>query len=294
MGVNMAFQFKINKLRFPEGKRKALTLSYDDGIVDDRRLVDLMNQYGVKGTFNLNTALFGRNCTIKIDGRDVEDSVVTAAEVPQLYEKHEVATHAARHISLTECGSAAVYEILEDRKVLEELVPYLVQGHAYPFGIYDKSVITMLKAAGIRYARTVVSTGTFELPDDFLEWHPTCHHADSRLMALAKEFCEGKENPKIINRPQLFYLWGHSFEFARQDNWEIIENFLSYVSGFQEEIWMATNGEIVSYVEAYRSLIFSADGSKVYNPSCRTVWLEAAGEICPIAPGETVTLAGYR
>lgn len=290
----MAFQFKMNKLRFPGGKRKALTLSYDDGIVHDRRLVELMNRYGVKGTFNLNTALFGKNCIIKIDGRDVEDSVITEEEIPQLYEKHEVATHAARHIALTECGSAALYEILEDRKKLEELVPYPVLGHAYPFGIYDKSVLAMLRAAGIRYARTVVSTGTFELPEDFLEWHPTCHHADSRLMELAKAFCEGKENPRIINRPQLFYLWGHSYEFERQNNWEVIEDFLSYVSDRQEEIWMASNGEIVSYVEAYRSLIFAADGSKVYNPSCRTVWLEAAGEVCTIAPGETVKLTGYQ
>lgn len=290
----MAFQFKINKLRFPEGKRKALTLSYDDGIVYDRRLVELMDRHGVKGTFNLNTALLGRNCTIKIDGKDVEDSVIGAEEIPQLYKNHEVATHASRHMALTECGSVAVYEILEDRRRLEELVPYLVQGHAYPFGIYDKSVLAMLKAAGIRYARTVVSTGTFELPEDFLEWHPTCHHADPRLMELAEAFCEGKENPQIINRPQLFYLWGHSYEFARQDNWEVIENFLSYVSGFQEEIWMATNGEIVSYVEAYRSLDFSADGSKVYNPSCRTVWLEAVGDIYPVASGETVTIKGYQ
>ncbi len=289
----MAFQFKINKLRFPEGKRKALTLSYDDGIVHDRRLIALMDKYGVKGTFNLNTALFGRNCMIKIDGRDVEDSVITAEEIPQLYEKHEVATHAARHLALTECGSTALYEILEDRKVLEELVPYLVQGHAYPFGIYDKSVLSMLKTAGIRYARTVVSTGKFDIPEDFLEWHPTCHHADPRLMELAESFCEGRENPHIINRPQLFYLWGHSYEFARQDNWDVIENFLAYVSGYREEIWMATNGEIADYVEAYRGLFFSAKGSKVYNPSCRTVWLEAAGEVYSVAPGETVTLKDY-
>jgi len=286
--------FKINKLLFPEGKRKALTLSYDDGIVHDRHLVELMNQYGVRGTFNLNTAKLGRKETLKIDGRDVEDSVVTAEEIPQLYEKHEVATHAARHLSLTECGSVALYEIIEDRKVLESLVPYIVRGHAYPFGIYDQSVLSMLKEAGICYARTVVSTGTFDIPENFLEWHPTCHHADSRLMELAGKFCEEGEDPRIINRPRLFYLWGHSYEFARQDNWEVIEEFLSYVSGYRAKIWMATNGEIVDYVEAYRRLIFSIDGAKVFNPSCRTVWMEAAGEVCEIPAGAAVTLRGYQ
>ena len=38
---------------FPEGKFKALTFSYDDGNVADRRLVEIFNRYGMKGTFNL-------------------------------------------------------------------------------------------------------------------------------------------------------------------------------------------------------------------------------------------------
>lgn len=286
--------FKVNKLRFPEGKRKALTLSYDDGIVHDRRLVELMNRYGVKGTFNLNSALLGRSCIIRIDGVDVEDSVITAEEIPQLYEKHEVATHAARHIALTQCGNAALCEIVEDRKVLESLVPYMVLGHAYPFGAYDKTVFAMLKAAGIRYARTVVSTGDFRIPENFLEWHPTCHHADSRLMELARQFCGQKEYPGKIEEPQIFYLWGHSYEFARQDNWNVIEDFLAYVSDYKEEIWMATNGDIVDYVEACRKLVFSMDGTRVYNPSCRTVWMEAAGEVYSIRAGETAVLKEYQ
>lgn len=286
--------FKINKLRFPEGKRKALTLSYDDGIVYDRRLVELMNHYGVKGTFNLNSALLDKSCMIRSDGIDAEESVITAEEIPQLYEGHEVATHASRHIALAQCGSAALYEILEDRKVLESLVPYMVRGHAYPYGIYDETVLAMLKAAGIRYARTVVSTGAFGLPENFLEWHPTCHHTDFRLMELARQFCEPEKEPEGVAEPQLFYLWGHSYEFARQDNWKVMEDFLAYVSGYKEEIWMATNGDIADYVEAYRNLVFSVDGARVYNPSCRTVWIEAAGEIYPVQAGETVVLKGYQ
>lgn len=275
--------FNIRTMLFPEGKRKALTFSYDDGRLPDRRLVEMMNRYGVKGTFNLNTERFGMVKTIELDGKEVDDSVVTAKEVPQLYKGHEVATHAAKHIAVTDCGSAALYEILEDRKILEELVPYMVQGHAYPFGIYDKDSFSMLKAAGIRYARTVVSTGDFNLPENFLEWHPTCHHEDPRLMELAKQFCE-KEPP--FTKPQLFYVWGHSFEFERNNNWEIMENLLSYLSGYADILWMATNGEIVDYVTAYKSLVFSADATKVYNPSLQTVWMEFEGRTYKIPSGE--------
>ncbi len=280
--------FHINRMLFPEGKRKALTFSYDDGRVHDRRLVKMMDEAGVKGTFNLNTRNLGMVETMEIDGRCVDDSTITAEEISHLFKRHEVATHASKHSAVTACGSAALYEILEDRKILEDIVPYMVLGHAYPFGIYDQDSFAMLKAAGIRYARTVVSTGGFGLPGNFLEWHPTCHHADGRLMDLARAFCE-KDPP--YGDPQLFYVWGHSFEFDRQDNWEIMENLLSYLSGYADQIWMATNMEIVDYVTAYQNLVFSADGMKVYNPSVHTVWMESTGEIYQVPSGERIVFA---
>lgn len=279
--------FNIHIMLFPNGKRKALTFSYDDGRLHDRRLVEIMNRCGAKGTFNVNSGRLGKVRTIEIDGREVDDSTITTEEISRLYEGHEVATHAAEHIAVTDCGSTALYQILEDRRVLESLVPYMVKGHAYPFGIYDKESFSMLKAAGIRYARTVASTGNFELPENFLEWHPTCHHEDPNLMELARKFCE-QDAP--YGQPQLFYVWGHSFEFDRKNNWEIIENLLSYLSGYADIIWMATNGEIVDYVTAYKNLVFSADGTKVYNPSLQTVWMESEGKSCQIASGQTVTL----
>ena len=42
---------------FPGGKFKALTMSYDDGYMEDIRLIEIFNQYGIKGTFNLNSEL---------------------------------------------------------------------------------------------------------------------------------------------------------------------------------------------------------------------------------------------
>ncbi|MCM1156513.1 MAG: polysaccharide deacetylase family protein [Roseburia sp.] len=274
--------FRIVTMLFPEGKRKALTLSYDDGTVYDRRLVELMNRYGIKGTFNLNSGTLGRGETKDASGKVTEESAVTLEELPKLYAGHEIATHASKHTAPTGCGSVALYEILEDRKVFESILPYLVTGHAYPFGRYDKEVFAMLKAAGIRYARTVRSTESFGLPEDFLEWHPTAHHNNPRLMELAKRFCEWENEDEA----ELFYLWGHSYEFAREDNWQVIEDFLSYMAGFADTVWMATNGEIVDYVTAYKNLVFSADGSKVYNPSAQTVWLTARGKVFRIAPGQ--------
>lgn len=278
---------KINTMRFPGGKSKAMTLSYDDGVLQDRRLVEMMNLYGVRGTFNLNSRFFDRVEELTLFGKTADISTITPDEVAVLYENHEVATHAAEHTALSGSGSAGLLEVLDDRRVLESLVPYMVRGHAYPFGLYDENVLAMLKAAGITYARTVNSTGNFHIPQNFLTWDPTCHHNDPGLMELAKQFCEQES---LFGQPQLFYLWGHSYEFDMDHNWEVIEAFLKYVSDYQNVTWMATNGEIVDYVTAYRSLIISADGKRIYNPSAVTLWMESLGQIYKIESGETITI----
>ena len=46
-------------MRFPEGKTKAVTLSYDDGVTQDKRLAELFRSHGLKCTFNLNAGLCG-------------------------------------------------------------------------------------------------------------------------------------------------------------------------------------------------------------------------------------------
>lgn len=275
-------EFRINTMLFPGGKRKALTLSYDDGVVQDRRLVEMLDRYGVRGTFNLNSGTLGRRERAVMDGIDTDISTVRPEEVAALYRRHEVATHGAKHSALTHMGPAALRELLDDRAALEELVPYLVRGHAYPFGLWDEDVLAMLKAAGICYARTVVSTHAFELPRSFLTWDPTCHHRDPELMALAERFCAGTPP---FGRPMLFYLWGHAYEFDMYDGWEAMERFLAYMTGYREQIWMATNMEIVRYVSAFDRLIFSADGGRACNPTDTELWLESSGAVTRIPPG---------
>ncbi|MEJ0000406.1 MAG: hypothetical protein WDO13_15365 [Verrucomicrobiota bacterium] len=57
---------------------------------------------------------------------------------------------------------------------------------------------------------------------------------------------------------RLLYVWGHSYEFDRDKNWELIEQFGAKVGG-RDDIWYATNIEIVDYCEALRRVEFSAD-----------------------------------
>ena len=279
---------KIVQMLFPEGKSKAFTMSYDDGVIQDRRLVAMMNQYGIKGTFNLNAGFLGRCERAVIDGIDTDITKIQKEEVTTLYQNHEVANHGFTHLKVTDVGPEVVAnQIIEDRKVLESLTDYICQGFAYPFGCYNDEAITTLKACGLVYARTVVNTGTFDLPEDFMKWHPTCHHNDERLMMLAKDFCK---NEGLFGSPRLFYLWGHSYEFDQRDNWEVIEELLGYIKDYKDNVWFATNGEIYQYVTSFKQLIYSVDGSKVMNPSSRDIYISVDGICYTIPSGKTIQL----
>ena len=279
---------KIVQMCFPDGKKKAFTTSYDDGVIQDRRLVALMNQYGIRGTFNLNSGFLGREESAVIDGFKTDVSKISEEEVIPLYKNHEVANHGVTHLKMTDIGvDVAVYQIIEDRKRLEQITGTFCRGFAYPFGTYDDTAIQALKSSGIVYARTVESTAGFELPKDFLRWHPTCHHNDERLFSLVKTFCEEEA---LFDAPRVFYLWGHSYEFDQRDNWDRIEELFQYLEAYKKDIYFATNEEIYRTVNAFQQLEYSVDGSKVFNPTCRDVFILVDGECVQIPSGETIEI----
>jgi peptidoglycan/xylan/chitin deacetylase (PgdA/CDA1 family) len=257
---------------FPEGRRFAVTFSYDDGAVFDEKLVDIFNRYGIKATFNLNSARKGTEGCVKDLG---------------IYKGHEIACHGKTHASLAYLPIQGIYEeIYTDRMVWEEVTGAPVRGLAYSNGSYNDAVIEALKTCGIVYARTASPSASFELPADFLRWHPTCHHKDAE--ALAEKFIT-----KILPTPyysgKLFSIYGHSYEFDRDGNWDMIERVCKTLAG-NENIWYATNIEIFDYVSAARRLIISADQKTVYNPSVQTVWFTSDGMPIEIKGGELLKL----
>lgn len=268
---------KLIQLVFPGGKRKAFTTSYDDGVRQDIRLLALMKQYGIKGTFHLNSGALGIKERAVIDGFDTDITKVDENELLSLYQGQEIAAHTCTHRKLTDISlGTAAYEILEDRKRLEEITGELVQGFSYPFGCYDDLVIDVLKSCGIKYARTVEKATDFSLPKDFLKWHPTCHHNDSDLERLLEEFIQ---KDALFDSPQLFYLWGHAYEFDQRNNWDRIEQVFSLVSPYQDRIWMSTNYEICNYVAQFHQLVFSVKGDFVFNPTAEPIWVSVDNRI---------------
>lgn len=259
---------------YPQGLRKALTFSYDDGQDFDKRLAELLRSHGMKGTFHLNSGNLGLHRN--------DETYVSADELKEVYAGHEIACHGLQHRNPpTLTRQQMVLEIQEDRKNLERLTGGLVQGMSYAFGNYDQEIIEIARSLGIKYSRTVNDTKGFFPPADFLQWHPTCHH-DNHLLELGDRFLDV---PGFYELP-VMYVWGHSFEFGHSGDWSTIEAFVEKMAG-KTDIWYATNMEIYTYIQAVRSQQFSADGMTMHNPTATAVWVNTAGGFISVGPGET-------
>lgn len=281
-----------DRILWPMGRRKAFTLSYDDGVTQDIRLIEILNKYGVKATFNISPGLYGEEGLVSAGKKEVTHNKLKEEEVAIYYKGHELAAHGQYHKCMVGMDMArCVEEILESRKALERMEGKPVRGYAYAFGAYDDLVIKALEACGISYARTVESTHKFEIPQSFLKWHPTCHHDDEKIYELADEFLSDRLYFSFKTPAKLFYVWGHSYEFDQCDNWDHIEALISKIAG-RDDVWYATNGEIREYVEAYNRLIYTVDGKVVYNPSTIPVYLGGmfTKDFIEVLPGQTKEL----
>lgn len=270
---------KSLSLCWQNGKTGALTTSWDDGGVADRQLISIMNAAGLKGTWNLNSGLLGID-----QGSRGWERRISPDEISRLYDGHEVAAHSVNHPSLIDMPDHVVFsEVIEDRRKLESLVGYPVKGMAMPFGTTDQRVRSILEKCGIVYARNVESRADFRHPVDFLNWSPTCHHK-ADLFTLWGQF-----KSLTQNEGKLFYLWGHSWEFDDDRNWDHFEKF-STLTGADEQIWHATNYQLYEYVSAWRRLITTVDMSAVVNPSSVKLWFRADGELMSIDPGQILQI----
>ena len=273
-------------MKLKDGKRKVLTFSYDDGFVQDIRLVNIFNKYGLKATFNINSGCYLPEDVTreKLRGR------LKRSEAIALYKDsgHEVAVHGLEHKFLSKLKPAEmVREVLEDRKNIEKDFGTITRGMAYAYSDYNAEAIEILKQCGIVYSRAVASTKSFNFPTDWWEIQPTCHHANESLMALAEKFVDTQSRYPSDN--WLFYVWGHSYEFDNRDNWDVIERFAEYVSG-RDDVWYATNIEIHDYVRAYEALVVDAATTRVFNPTLIDVWFTENGKTYCVKAGETVVI----
>ena len=271
-------------MRFPEGRAKVFTMSYDDGIYQDIRLVEIMNKNGLKGTFNINSGGISKTDATKGYER------LSVKQIQELYipNGHEIALHTYSHAMLVNLPIENVtYEYLKDKEILEGITGKIIRGSAYPSSSYNDTVLTSLKSCGIAYARGGEQTERFDLPTDWLQIKNTARHGNPRLFELAKNFIE--LTPASHIPCAMFYLMGHSYEFDNDNNWDLIENFAEKIGG-QNDIWYATNIEIYDYIEAYKSVRFNLAQTIAENPTSTDVWINKNGKIYMLPAGKITVL----
>lgn len=277
-------------LRFPDNKPKAVTLSFDDGIKQDIKFSEIITKYGLKCTFNINSGFFDR--ANRLNPSEIREHILNNG--------HEVAVHGECHkanglVSPIE----GIKDVLNCRIALEKEFDMFINGMAYPDsgitrfqnGTTYETVKNYLTDLGIFYARTLDGDNNrFDLPSDWYAWMPSAHWLHDVCEPYIDEFLkiDFKELRYASQMwPRLLYIWGHSYEC--DGKWDKLEKMCKTLSG-KDDIWYATNIEICEYVKAFNSLRFDAEGTKVYNPTLKTIWFYTGGNDYKIESGETIKL----
>lgn len=243
-----------------EGK-KYFTLSFDDGLEQDKRLIELLKEYKMQCTFNLNGGLFGQRGRVARIG-DIgfmdlsEDARIRRAlfktsthdripqdEIKDVYEDFEVASHAYRHELVSRLKAEQIIASLEqDRIVLSRILQKEVTGFAYPGGFSSKIAEECLRKMGFLFGREALSSHSFTWPENPFRYRPTCSHKDKNVFDLINDFLAAKPQ----NENLLFMMWGHSYEFdyeTKNCSWDHIRRVFEKIAGHSDVVY-CTNSEV--------------------------------------------------
>ena len=240
--------------------KKYFTISYDDGLEQDEKLIALMKQYGIRGTFNLSGGLFGKRSYIRrigdmgMDaesdrkGKCVSHFILPKKRAAEIYRDVEVASHGKHHLNETKLDDARLREeIEEDAAILSDMFNKPVRGHIVPYGAVNTKVCSVMAGAGLTYGRMATM---MKKPADF-KAHiqdgmivPTCWHLDRFAVPYLEKFIS---EPAPEDEDLVFYMWGHGYELdygTKRGNWEYIERVFRMAND-AEDVIKVTNGELV-------------------------------------------------
>ena len=270
----------ITKL-FPNGKAKSFNVTYDDGVLQDVRFVELLNKYNLKGTFNLNSGLMENEfewvhengCVVK---RLSKDKVVS------LYLGHEIASHSLTHPYMDNLSESEIlYELQSDKTNLERLFGKEIKGFAVPFDYYSDLIEKCVKQAGFSYARISEESRSFTPQTDYFKWKATVFHTDSNLKELTQHFIKSDEELAV------FQIVGHSYDLDIENLWETIEDIFRVISS-QIDILPMTTIEIINYLKAMNKAEIT--DKYIKNNSNISLWFSIEGMACEVNPNERIVL----
>lgn len=273
----------FSSFTYPNGRTKALILSYDDGTIQDIELAKLFDKYNLVGTFNLNSKYLGvTRGWPQQNGDTIYQRYVPKDSLLIIYKNHEIAAHGALHKNFIGISNEEILEeINTDITSLEKLTDRKIISMAYPFGSTNDTIAKLIASTGIKNGRTVNDTYTYDLPKNYMIWDPTCH--DSKVLDHLDPYLE-------LNRQQLslFYVWGHSWEFGNKERWDTMVTFCKKI-GKSNDIWSVGHGEFTNYLLATQNI--QIENNQIINPLDNLpVWIKLSNGIQKLYPGESLTI----
>ena len=268
----------IKKL-YPLGKSKAFNVTYDDGVLQDVRFVELLNKYNLKGTFNLNSGLMENEFEWTHESGLVVKRL-PSEKVVSLYDGHEIASHTLTHPFMDDKSEDEIlFELKEDKKNLEKLFQREIKGFAVPFDYYSELIEDCTKKCGFEYARISEESLSFKPQSDYHRWKATVFHLDESLEKLTRDFICTEEELA------LFQIVGHSYDLDTENMWDKIEKVFKEISS-QDDILPMTTIEIIDYLKAMEKAEIT--DNCIENHSKQPMWFLVNDKVCKIEPESSV------
>jgi peptidoglycan/xylan/chitin deacetylase (PgdA/CDA1 family) len=236
-----------------------VTTSWDDGHPLDLRIADLLERYGLTGTFYIP--------------RNVGWPTMTAGEIRELGSRFEVGAHTLDHIALNRApDDEALRQLSGSREWIEEVTGKPCRIFCFPGGQYRREQLPLVRGAGYLAARTVelLSTdlpcragGLVLIPTTVQAYpHSPLAYTRNALKRLSlvnlfrtraffswRNWCElGLALlERTLGQGGVFHLWGHSWEIEQEHQWDPLEELLAMIAANKDKVTCLTNSELASY-----------------------------------------------
>ena len=264
---------------YPDGKYKALIMSYDDGLDDDIALAQLFDRYGIIGTFHLNSGLLDTRA-IWNEGKpnEILQTYLSKDTLVHVFKNHEIAVHGTYHKALLGLSDKEILEEINvDIENLTILSDRKISSMAYAFGSTNDHVAEVIGTTPLTNARTVKPSYNFELPQDYYLWNPTCH--DSEALEYLEAYLS-LDSPSL----SLFYVWGHSWELRDTLRNQNILKFCKEI-GDRDDIWYIGAGDFADYHASLK--VLEIGPQQIVNPEGNgIVYYREKGQLKSLNPGQ--------
>jgi peptidoglycan/xylan/chitin deacetylase (PgdA/CDA1 family) len=223
-----------------------VTTSYDDGSELDLKLAELLDKYGIKGTFYIPKSYL--------------DNPLQREDIIAIDQKFEIGAHTLNHVDLTAISlEEAKKEIVGSKTYLEDLLGHNISMFCYPKGHYNGNIKRLVRTSGFMAARTCIP-GSFNPPEDPYEWPISLAASNSsprmtlkiwrRSGISIRSLLDWEIRAKLLfdlalKKGGIYHIWGHSWVIEKHRQWFKLERVLSYLSN-QEGVLYMTNGEAIA------------------------------------------------